>query len=66
MCGFLFLFHAPTTTTISTSTSTHGRIRLGRSAVPSGALNAVASERRLAAMQKIENFELMKSDEGDS
>ena len=63
---FLFLFHTPTTTTISTSTGTHGRIRLGRSAVLSGALNAVARERRLAAMQKTENFKLMKSGEGDS
>jgi hypothetical protein len=37
---------------------------LGRSAVPSSALDALVCWRRWAAMQR-ENFELMKSGEGD-
>jgi hypothetical protein len=38
---------------------------LGRSAVPSSALDPLVCWRRWAAMQR-ENFELMKSGEGDS
>jgi hypothetical protein len=53
-------------TLISRCVVTYGRIKLGRSAVmSSGSRCALAVREKWAAMQKQEDFELIKSGEGD-